>query len=227
MKSIIVAIDGPAGSGKTTSARIVAKKLNYIYVDTGAMYRAVTLAWLRSKTPLEEEPVCRLLENTSVVLEQSPNGQITLLNGEDVSEEIRLPEVTKYVSPISALSCVRVKMTVLQREMGKKGGVVMDGRDIGAFVLPFAELKIFLTAGIDARAKRRMLEYEQKGINIDIGEVKKQIADRDEFDSTREISPLKKADDAVVVDTSDMTIAEQTELIYNMALKVISGKGPL
>lgn len=224
MKDIIIAIDGPAGSGKTTSARIVAGRLDYIYIDTGAMYRAVTLAWLRSGLPLEEEPICRLLENTDVSLGHSQKGQVTLLNGEDVSDEIRLPEVTNHVSPISTLNCVRIKMTVLQREMGRKGGVVMDGRDIGAFVLPFAELKIFLTASIEARARRRLLEYEQKGVEIGLQDVKKQIADRDEIDSTREISPLRKAEDAIEIDTSEITIEQQTEMIYKMARQIIDGK---
>jgi CMP/dCMP kinase len=222
MKKIIVAIDGPAGSGKTTSARIVAEKLNYIYVDTGAMYRAVTLAWLRNNLPLDEEPVCKMLEGLTVVLEQSPSGQRTLLNAEDVSEEIRHPDVTKFVSPISAISCVRVKMTVLQREMGKNGGVVMDGRDIGAFVFPFADLKIFLTASIEARAKRRMLELEQKGLLFDIEEIRKQISDRDTYDSTREISPLKKAVDAIEIDTSEISIEQQTDIIYKMAIEAIN-----
>ncbi len=222
MKKIIIAIDGPAGSGKTTSARIVARRLGYIYVDTGAMYRAVTLAWLRTNTEPDENIVSQMMETISVKLEQSENGQKTLLNGEDVSEDIRLPEVTKMVSPISAMACVREKMTALQRELGRDGGVVMDGRDIGAFVFPNAELKVFLTASIGARAKRRALELENKGIKSDLDEMATLIADRDNYDSSREISPLKKADDAIVVDTSDMTIEEQTDLIYKLAVEIIN-----
>ena len=144
MKKIIIALDGPAGSGKTTSARLVAKKLGYLYIDTGAMYRAVTLEWLNSGTELNEENVNRITDNLMVNLEQSEIGQRTILNGKDVSDDIRLPEVTKFVSPVSAMAYVREKMVAQQREISKGGGVVMDGRDIGTVVFPNAELKIFL-----------------------------------------------------------------------------------
>lgn len=221
MKNITIAIDGPAGSGKSTTARLVAEKLGYIYIDTGAMYRAVTLYWLRSNKDLHETIICSMLNDIKIQILQSDLGQRTILNGEDVSELIRLPDVSKYVSPISAFQCVREKLVNMQRELGKNGGVVMDGRDIGTVVFPNAELKIFLIASQDARAHRRALELKQKGIDVSIDDIKKQLIERDNFDSNREISPLKKAQDAIIVDTSDLTIEEQTNIILNLAKKLI------
>lgn len=222
MKRIIIAIDGPAGSGKSTTAKLVAQELEYIYIDTGAMYRAVTLAWLREKKELTEIVLNDLMNRISVSIEQSENGQRTMLNGEDVSEEIRTPEVNKYVSPISAVSCVREKMVEQQRSIGKKGGIVMDGRDIGTVVFPNAELKIFLVASIETRAKRRQLELKQKSIDFSVEEIKKQIIERDKYDSSRELSPLRKAGDAIEVDTSYLTIEEQVNIIVELAGIVLS-----
>lgn len=219
--NIIIAIDGPAASGKSTSAKLVAKKLGYLYIDTGAMYRAVTLEWLRTNTELNETNVCNILKNIKITLKQSDLGQITLLNGEDVSEDIRSPEVTASVSQISAFSCVRGKLVSQQQMLGQNGAVVMDGRDIGTAVFPNAHLKVFLIASIEARAMRRKLEYEIKGINIDLKEIKQQIVERDIFDSSREISPLKKAEDAIEIDTSYLTISEQTNLIVDLAIERI------
>ncbi|MGA2296611.1 MAG: (d)CMP kinase [FCB group bacterium] len=222
MNNIIIAIDGPAGSGKTTTAREVAKKLNYIYIDTGAMYRAVTLAWLRLNTELTEEIICGLMDKIGIRLELINNEQKTLLNNEDVSEDIRLPEVTKNVSPVSAIGCVRQKLVQMQRELAKNRGVVMDGRDIGTVVLPDAELKIFLIATPETRAKRRLLELQEKGIESNLEEIKNLIITRDNYDSSRELSPLTKAADAIEIDTSNLTIQQQTEKVLEMAINIIN-----
>ena len=155
MKKIIIAIDGPSGSGKSTTAREAAKILNYLYIDTGAMYRAVTLGWLRSGKEFNEDFICELVKNLNLDLKITNEGQKTFLNGLDVSFDIRKPDVTRWVSPVSAIDCVRTAMVEIQRNMGKSGGVVMDGRDIGTVVFPEAQLKIFLVASIEERAVRR------------------------------------------------------------------------
>ncbi|MDX9789680.1 MAG: (d)CMP kinase [Candidatus Kapaibacterium sp.] len=217
MKNIIIAIDGPAGSGKSTSAKIVAETLGYIYIDTGAMYRAVTLACIESGVNVNDEEVAKLTNEIKIELKQSERGQLTLLNGRDVSSEIRRPDVTKLVSPISAMSFVREKMVEQQREMGANGAVVMDGRDIGTVVFPDADLKIFLVASIRARAERRLKELQEKGFDSTVEEIMQQIEERDKYDSSREISPLRKADDAIEIDTTNISISEQTSMIINLA----------
>lgn len=221
MKNIIIAIDGPTGSGKSTSAKIVAEKLGYIYIDTGAMYRAVTLACIEAEIGINDNEVAKLVDGIRIDLVQSDLGQRTYLNGKDVSDDIRRPDVTKLVSPVSAMAYVREKMVIQQREMGLNGGVVMDGRDIGTVVFTNAELKIYLIASIEARAERRLLELKQKGFNYSLEEIIKQISDRDIYDSSREISPLKRADDAVVIDTSNISIQEQTQKIIDLAYQII------
>jgi cytidylate kinase len=221
MINIIIAIDGFAGSGKSTTARLVANSLNYIYIDTGAMYRAVTLKWLRTETPLAEENVCKVLSDLDLELHQGATGQIVVMNGEDVSSKIRTLEVSNFVSPVSAYGCVREKMVEQQRQLGKEGGVVMDGRDIGSFVFPNAQLKIFLTASVEERAKRRVRELEQKGMNESIESLIKNITERDYFDSHREISPLTKASDAIEIDTTFLTITQQCEKIIELAQNII------
>jgi len=217
MKRITIAIDGPAGSGKSTTARLVAQKLGYLYIDTGAMYRAVTLYWLRNCNTLDKNKICSMIEKINIEIHQSEYGQRTILNGEDVSEQIRHPDVNKFVSPISAFECVRNKLVDLQRELGKNGGVVLDGRDIGTVVFPNADLKIYLVASESARAQRRALELKQKGIDVSIEDIKKQLIERDKYDSSRSISPLKKADNAIELDTSDLSIEEQTNIVLNYA----------
>lgn len=221
MKKIIIAIDGPAGSGKSTTAKIVAEKLGYIYIDTGAMYRAVTLACIERNTEIIDEEVNKVVDSIKIELKQSDLGQRTILDGKDVSYDIRRPDVTKLVSPVSAMFYVREKMVEQQREMGLSGGVVMDGRDIGTVVFPQAELKIFLIASIEARASRRLKELQLKGFQSDVNEIARQIEARDEYDSSRENSPLRKADDAIEIDTSELTIEEQSTQIIDLAINLI------
>ncbi len=221
MKKITIAIDGPAGSGKTTTAKLVAEKLRYIYIDTGAMYRAVTLVWLETGKPLDEEFVGRLVDRIELDIKNTSDGQKTYLSGKDVSDEIRTAEVTKYVSPISAMGRVRERLVEMQRELGRGGGAVLDGRDIGTNVFPNAELKIFLVASPEARAERRANEMREKGFEVSEEEILKAILDRDKYDSTREINPLSKAEDAIEIDTSDLTIEEQTQIVYETALSII------
>ena len=223
MKNIIIALDGPAGSGKTTTAKIVADKLGYLYIDTGAMYRAVTLAWIRQNKEYNDAGVIDMLDSLQIELRQSEVGQRTILNGDDVSDDIRLPEVTKLVSPVSAIAEVRDKLVAMQREIGNAGGVVMDGRDIGTAVFPNAELKVFLVASIETRANRRTKELLAKGMEVNEELIKKEIADRDHYDSNREHSPLRKAEDAIEIDTSDMTLQEQADTIIKLADRIIRG----
>ena len=223
MRKIIIAIDGPAGAGKTSTAKLLATKLKYIYIDTGAMYRAVTLAYLNSKTELNNENLAKTISNISIELKPSDNGQITLLNGTDVSEEIRSVLVNQYVSPVSANEHVRKKLVDIQRKLGERKCCVMDGRDIGTIVFPNAELKIFLTASLEERTKRRWLEYnKQAGVNnLSFDEVLEQISSRDKYDSSRAVSPLYMADDAIKIDNSNITLEQQVEIIYNLAIDII------
>ena len=222
MKKIIIAIDGPAGSGKTTSAKIVAEKLGYLYIDTGAMYRAVTYAWLQKNEEINENKICQLLNEILIKLEVSPLGQKTFLNGIEISNEIRLPEVTKLVSPVSAIKCVREKLVDMQRNMGSDRAAVLEGRDIGTVVFPHADLKIFLIATPEARANRRWKEQQIKGIEQTYEEILQQIQARDKYDSSREHSPLTKAIDAIEIDTTNINILEQTNKIIELANKIIS-----
>lgn len=222
MKKIIIAIDGPAASGKSSSAKIIAETLGYTYIDTGAMYRAVTLAFLKTKREYVEKEVIELCDKIKIELFPSDKGQRTFLDGEDVSDAIRTPEVTKWVSPVSAIAEVREKLVDMQRKMGENGGIVMDGRDIGTVVFPNAELKIFLIASVKTRAMRRFKEHQVKGENLTMEEIEKDIIRRDEYDSTRETSPLTKAPDAIEIDTSDMTLDEQSQYIVKLAEKVIN-----
>jgi cytidylate kinase len=222
MKKIIIAIDGPAGSGKSTTAKEVAQRLNYIYIDTGAMYRAAALGFKRLNLDFTDEDYHFLMNNIKIDLVRTPNGQLTFLNGEDVSSEIRNPEITKLVSPVSAHPIVRKELIEQQRLMGTNGGIVMDGRDIGTVVFPSADLKIFMIASPEARASRRTRELIAMGIEANEEEIRNQLIQRDNYDSTREHSPLIKADDAFQIDTSNITIEEQTNLILNLASGIIN-----
>ena len=213
---INIAIDGPGAAGKSTIAKCLAKKLNYVHLDTGAMYRSTAYKALQNHISLEdEEAVCKMLENTKIQL--ATDGSI-FLDGEDVSDKIRTNEMSLAASLVSKLAKVRRMLVERQQEMAKEKGFIMDGRDIGTVVLTDAEVKIYMTASPMARAKRR---YEQNiAKNIPTGsieEIAKEIAERDLQDMTRENSPLKKADDAVEIDTSDMSIEEVTEYIYRLA----------
>jgi len=223
MRKIIIAIDGPAGSGKSTTARLVAQKLGYIYIDTGAMYRALTLKVIESGIdPKDENSIVELAEKTKIELLYQNGNLKVMLDDKDVTEKIRTPEVTSLVSIVSAHPKVRNVMVKKQRELGKNGGVVMDGRDIGTVVFPDADLKIFMNADIKERARRRQKEMQMQGFDADIEELVKEIEERDKLDSTREVGPLKKATDAVEIDTTNLTIDEQVELVLKLAYELIN-----
>ncbi len=206
-----IAIDGPAGAGKSTIARSLAKKLGYIYVDTGAMYRAMALYLLRKGIAADEtEKIEAACGDADISIVFADGEQQVLLNGENVNGLIRTEEVGNMASASSVNPKVRAKMTELQRKLGEDADVVMDGRDIGTFVLPKADVKIYLTASVAERARRRALEYEQKGMTVDVGKIAADIEERDYRDMHREHAPLRQAEDAILVDSSDMTI-EQVE----------------
>lgn len=215
---IAIAIDGPAGAGKSTIARLTAKKLGYLYVDTGALYRTVGYAaWLRGIDPGDSDQVAAMLGDITVDLRFDEKGmQQTLLNGEDVSDQIRSPEMSRYASLVSAHKAVREYLLWLQRKLAKEHNVIMDGRDIGTTVLPDADLKIYLTATPEDRARRRFDEYLSKGVSVDYEQLLQDIKQRDYDDSHREISPLRRAEDAKLVDTSGNTLEESLELMEAM-----------
>lgn len=214
MKKIAIAIDGPAAAGKSTIAKRVANNLGYTYIDTGAMYRCVAYyALVKGVDFHDENAVCRLLSEIKIKL--MPDNTV-YLNDRDVTADIRVNEISTGASIVSAYSKVRIYLVAQQREMAKEGGVILDGRDIGTVVLPNAELKIYQVASIECRALRRHNENLSRGLNSDLEEIKKEVAARDEADMTREISPLKKADDAIEIDTSDMTIDEVVAHIMNL-----------
>jgi cytidylate kinase len=218
-KGLIIAIDGPAASGKSTTAQLLAKKLGYLYIDTGAMYRACALKAKKLGIDInDEESIRNLLDFIDIRIENDNSKNRILLDGEDVSEDIRADDISSLASAISAIPAVRYKMVELQRKMGEKGSVILDGRDIGTFVFPDAEVKFFLTASPEIRAKRRWLELQQKGIDKDFSEVLADLVKRDNNDSQRALAPLKKAEDAIEIDTSNMTIEEQTETLYKIIL---------
>lgn len=216
-KKISVAIDGPAAAGKSTVAKIVAEAFNYIYVDTGAMYRALTYKALCTGTDISDEPgLTMLLSDTNIELQPGERGQLVFLDGENVTETIRSNDVTRSVSKVSSHRTVREEMVRRQQSLGKAGGVVMDGRDIGTHVLPDAEAKIFLIASVEERAHRRFDENIRKGIPADLEQLKEEIALRDKLDSEREVSPLRKAEDAVEIDTTSLSIREVAGRIISL-----------
>jgi cytidylate kinase len=219
---LIIAIDGPASSGKSTTAKLLAEKLGYLYIDTGAMYRAITLMAIKNNILDNENEIINLAKRIDIQL-KFDKGQISVfVDGIDVSEDIRSMEVSNYVSPVSKIEEIRKIMVEKQRLLGKDGGVVIEGRDITTVVFPNADVKIFLTATIDERAKRRLKEYHSKGIDIEYDKVVENIKERDRIDSSREISPLRKSEDAYEIDTSFLTIEQQVNAILEKVSEVSS-----
>ena len=218
MPELIIAIDGPVGSGKSTLARRVAELMGYIYIDTGAMYRSIALKALRRGVPLEAaDPLTALASDTRIDLRAQDGGQQVFLDGEDVTSAIRTPEVAQAASKVAVVPGVRRVLVAEQRRAGGQGGVVMEGRDIGTVVFPDAELKIFLTASPEIRAERRWREHQQKGDSIDLARTLDEIRERDRRDREREDSPLVRAKDAVVVDSTAMEPEEVARLVVMLA----------
>ena len=223
MKKITIAIDGHSSCGKSTMAKDLAKMVGYVYVDTGAMYRAVTLAAMRGGMfgedgSLDTERLKAAVNDMDISFRRDETtGKVeTYLNGENVEREIRTIDVSQHVSQVAALPFVRERLVAAQQAMGREKGVVMDGRDIGTVVFPDAELKVFVTASAEVRAQRRFDELKAKGMPADLQDILKNVQERDYIDSHREVSPLRKADDAVELDTSNMTIAEQKQWLRNI-----------
>lgn len=217
-KSIQIALDGPAAAGKSTIAKIVAEQLGYIYIDTGAMYRAITLKALNEGINLSDNKAAgELLAKTAIDLQPSENGQLVFLDQQNVTEAIRSQEVTGSVSEMAAHESVRLQMVKLQQQLAEGRGVVMDGRDIGTDVLPKAELKVFMSASVEERARRRFEENKKRNIHTPLEELQGEIAKRDQMDSEREVSPLRQADDAIYLDTTSLTIREAAAEILRLA----------
>lgn len=209
-----IAIDGPAGAGKSTIAKNIAAKLGFVYVDTGAMYRAMAVYFIDNSVNTDsEDDIAKACENVSINIVYENALQQVILNGENITGRLRKEEVGNTASKTAVYTSVRKKLVELQQEIAKTTDVVMDGRDIGTCVLPHATCKIYLTASVETRAERRFKELQAKGVNADIEEIKRDIADRDYRDMNRDVSPLKQAEDAVLVDSSDMDIEEVTEAI--------------
>lgn len=218
MSNISIAIDGPAGAGKSTISKIVAGEMGFVYIDTGAMYRASALYAINNGIDIvnDRKKLISKLDDVKISLKYTEQGQRIFLGGTDVSERIREADVSLGASNIAVIPEVRLKLVDMQRELAKKDNVIMDGRDIGTYVLPDADIKIFLTASLDARAKRRYDELIEKGSECNFEDVKKEMAYRDKNDSEREFAPLKQADDAILVDTTDKNLDEAVECIKNI-----------
>jgi cytidylate kinase len=229
MKKITIAIDGHSSCGKSTMAKDLAREVGYVYVDTGAMYRSVTLFALRNglftNDTINEEELRRRMPEIQISFKFNPETgrPDTYLNGELVEKDIRTMEVSNKVSPIAALGFVREAMVAQQQQMGKDKGVVMDGRDIGTTVFPDAELKVFVTASAEVRAQRRYDELKAKGMDADFDDILKNVQERDYIDSHREVSPLRKADDAIELDNSHMTIPEQKQWLLDRFNERVKG----
>lgn len=211
-----IAIDGPASSGKSTVAKKLAKKLNFIYIDTGAMYRALTYFALKKQVNLNNEnEIILLFKNLNFHVTSSKDGQHFWVNNEDVTDKIRQPDVAEHVSQVATYSQVRNFLSKLQRKMAKQQNVIMDGRDIGTVILPQANYKFFVTASPEVRAHRRFLENQERGIDISLSKLTESIKKRDKIDSQRKVAPLKKAPDAELIDTSDLSISEVVSLLLS------------
>ena len=230
MKKLIIALDGHSSCGKSTLAKDLAKHFAYKYIDTGAMYRAVTLYVIENNLfengKIDENKLKKDLDSGKIQINFKYNSELkkseTLLNGKNVENKIRGIEVSNLVSPVAVIPFVRKKLVDLQRAMGKKGGIVMDGRDIGTNVFPDADLKIFLTADADVRAKRRFKELREKGQNVNFEEILKNVKERDYIDSHRKTNPLVQAEDAVLLDNTHITIKEQTQIAINLVNKILN-----
>jgi len=228
-KKLIIAIDGYSSCGKSTFAKAIAQELNYIYIDSGAMYRAVTLYCMRKGLVgdglTDEQGIAGILNDIHIEFVYNPDieGYETFLNSENVEKEIRSIEVTAYVSSVSKISEVRTRMVELQRQIGVFKGIVMDGRDIGTVVFPDADVKIFMTASVDIRAKRRYDELREKGMTVNLDDIRQNIVVRDITDENRDISPLRRADDAIVLDNSRMTVEQQMDWVRIIIEKQFNG----
>lgn len=220
--NLVIAIDGPAASGKSTTAKLVARRLGYLHLDTGAMYRAITLQVLRQGLSADDgEKIADVARRVSVRLEKTGDGNRVLLDGEDVTEEIRSPRISRAVSAVSSHPEVRSVLVAQQRTLAAQGGVVLEGRDIGTVVLPRADLKIFMVADVAERAKRRRADLEKAGNPADEETIVRELTERDNKDSTRATSPLRKAEDAIELDTSQLTIEQQVEFIVQKAEELL------
>lgn len=214
MKNVTIAIDGPAGAGKSTIAKLLAEKLKYVYIDTGAMYRAVTYLFLQTKQAFDEQKISEIAKNLQVDFKNIDGKNTVWVNNKNISNEIRSTLVTVNVSKIAAIASVRNYLVEKQRLLGKKGNAILDGRDIGTVVFPMANLKIYLNASVEIRAKRRFDELKNGTITYD--ELKNEIKKRDKLDSERKVSPLCKAEDAIEIDSSNLSIEEVVNKIYNL-----------
>lgn len=221
MKKFVIAIDGPAGAGKSTVAKLVAKQLGFLYVDTGAMYRALTLKAINENIPFtDENKLIEMAKNTHIELQDDENNYRVFLDGKDVSKEIRTEEVSKGTHFIASILPIREILWKMQREMRERYNIVMEGRDIGSKVFPDAQLKIFLDASVEERARRRYLQLKEMGIENDIKDIEKEIKERDEKDKARSISPLVKTPDAFYIDTTGMSIQQVVEKIISLYERV-------
>jgi cytidylate kinase len=218
---LVIAIDGPSGAGKSTVARILAQRLNYIYIDTGALYRSIGWKAKKERIDLNDElELAKLCGRTEVTIKKDNNDPRFYVDGQDVTGEIRTPEMGMMASAVSKSPAVRARLLSLQRELGRNGGVVMDGRDIGTVIFPEAELKFFLEASAEERGKRRYRELKEKGMNVDLAQITREIRDRDRQDRGRSISPLMKADDAVLIDSSFLNIDQVVDRMLAEIKKV-------